>query len=183
MKAENLTIEQQIQQAIESAPSRAVLEAATDKLAAFEKDLRETVERIAAMEKALAVDVTESARDLVKRGELPKFPNSDELRSARKRVAIVTDGIALQRQAVSSSRTFLSTEVNREMRKHRQATVTKLATALRLLQQAAAEDQQTVSAMCRAGLTRVDDLTVPFVGNPGWDAGWFAARRAEGYEV
>src|ERR1039458_6873439 len=107
---------QEAQRAADSAPSRAALAEATAKLESLHLRRNEVSIALAALEKAAVEESSEHTKALLKKGEIPTFVISDEMRQARLVLRVVQDAIPIQDRQVQSVMVSVCREVRRTLR-------------------------------------------------------------------
>jgi len=185
---ETPNLQQELQQMVASAPSRASLSTANAKLESLRLQRNEALAAVVALEKQAsvgAVEMIERAKELIKKGEVPALVTPDELRQARQVLGIIEGAVQIQEREARSLAVCLAGEVRRALRPFRQRLVARIAVALGELEAAAMEDVAAVSVVGRAGAdaTAVGYLTVPEISISGGAEAWRLALRAEGYMV
>jgi hypothetical protein len=183
---ETLSLEQELQQMVVSAPSRANLSTANAKLELLRQQRNEASAAAVALEKQAsvgAVEMIERAKELIKKGEVPVLVTPDELRQARQALRIIEGAVQIQEREARSLAACLSGEVRRGLRPFRQRLVVRVAAALKELEAAAKEDLEAVSVVGRAG---ADAAQVGYLQIPepmGGAQVWLSAYRSDGYKV
>ena len=172
---------QEAQRAADSAPTRTALAEATAKLESLYLRRNEVSIALAALEKAAVEESAEHTKALLKKGEIPKFAISDDMRQARLVLRVVQDAIPIQDRQVQSVMASVCREVRRNLRPCRQRIIVRIAAAIKELQAAAREDNEVSSVVNRAG---VNVALVGFLQIPELSVmeAWLHAMRAEGYE-
>jgi hypothetical protein len=183
---EKLTLEQELQQMVASAPSRAGLSAANAKLESLRLRRNEASATVVSLEKQASVsaaEVIERAKELIQRGEIPVFFDPDELRRARQALRVIEEAVQIQEREVLSLAVGLSVEVRRALRPFRQRLIDRVVVALAELESAAKADAEAVSVVSRAGADAalIGSLMLP--GILGGSHAWTLAQGNDGYKV
>jgi len=176
---------QEVKLAVEGAPSHARLIAAKTKL----EELRAKangesgeIDRLAGELAKGKQNATERAKELLAGRPVADTAISDSIKAAQRRLEVIQEAVSLQTRTVRELENALSSEVNASLKKVRQPIVSRMASALKELRAAAAEDAEIGKALAPYRVGGGDSIAfVPVSAASAWDTQWFNAMKAQGY--
>lgn len=185
-QAEKMTMAQEVQRAVETAPSCAPLAAARTKLQGLTDQINAEhteIERLRAVHAAGNDTAHSRAKDLLAGKGMADEAVAESIRAALRRVDVLKAAVTMHTGTVRQLEGNLSGEVNASLKKARQPLVTRTAAALRELRAVVAEDALIGSELNRYRVPTSDSIEFAPVSQMQYDVRWFAGIKAQGYTV